>query len=97
MLHDPSKEPGTLQHFVSWLERQDPNTTYEFVCPNGCLVATYVNDCGLSRENDLSREVRLVFTGGDRRAIAAARPRTYGDALDRAREAIAEGWTALAP
>jgi hypothetical protein len=97
MLYDPKWEvetktdPLSLKAFVAWLEKQPPDTEYNYWCTTGeCLLDTYISQVTgkPSRPSELHHEV----CGGKSNyyEIAMPRPWTYGAALARARAAIAK-------
>jgi hypothetical protein len=100
MLYDPQWEfrndPFSLQSLVAWLERQDPLEDYCYSSTGECLLARYFAERGFNKvimaaaffyhfpRRDALYEV--AFLPEHFNAIAKGKVRTFGAALDRARE-----------
>lgn len=99
MLFDPKwtkktkANPLSVGGLVAWLERQPAETRYFFSDPENCLIAQYLTTSGYVAVgvggftfshgyHNRRRHEKLPSGFTD---IAAAFPRTYGAALERAR------------
>lgn len=90
-------KPLTFDHFINWLEGQDPKTTYCYAFARDCLHCRYKRSLGL--------EYRTPFLGGpfadrtkwdDEQKVeyCASQGATYGEALKAAyslRKSLAAG------
>jgi hypothetical protein len=90
MLYDPKweqkTEPLSLESLISWLEKQDASTQYDYTDPSACLITQWsglvLNTYGVA-----------ALFGGEGSRIAQGRAReehdanrwTFGAALKRAR------------
>lgn len=81
--------------FIDWLAAQDPEQSYDYISCRGCLIAQYLHCRGFPHAFVDSDRAYLRRYGLDRRVlppgwndIAEAKPRTFGAALARAREAL---------
>ncbi len=83
-------EMWNLANLIKWLETKDPNEEYEFYHDRECLLGQYVRFCGFHNYGiggwnctleGVNHEMPLVFGN-----IAASEPRTFGDALSRAKK-----------
>lgn len=92
MIYDPKWEaetktdPLSLKGLIAWLEKQPPETEYNFYCKTGeCLLDTYISHVtGKPSRPDL---LHYDVCGGmdNYYEIAQMMPWTYGAALERAR------------
>lgn len=96
MLYDPKwdkeietkADPYKLESLIAWLETQNPATTYNYHNLRGdCLLCQYLTASGV----DYIKYGELL-TANQRNRIAAARPWTFGNALERARAELIEAW-----
>lgn len=83
MLYDPKWEakadPMSLAALIAWLEKQPPDSKYDFMCiSGGCLLDLYFGRCTTPSEY-------VAFPESWRMDIAPGFPRTFGGALERAR------------
>jgi hypothetical protein len=90
-----TKTPS-LRGLIAWLETQDPTTEYRWGnISGGCLIGRYGASIGYTM-GDMCRnrpESDLTYYDicvGDTRAVALRMPHTFGAALDRARECLAD-------
>jgi hypothetical protein len=105
MLYDPKWEvkadPFSLPHFIAWLERQPPERMYDFHnCTGGCLIGQYIASfpdgqyiASFPRVGYVVACLRLFGTdslGKPNQDIAYEYPRTFGAALERARNLLSE-------
>ncbi len=91
----------TLPKLAAWLATQDPNTTYNYVNNFDCLVCRYLKAHGAYTVQCDSVAVQINRVGGwveiPHEVIEAALirngmpERTYGDALFKARQLLAQG------
>lgn len=97
MLYNPRWEQGVteLDKIISWLETQPPDETYGVMVPLWCLFGCYARATGVGlglslfhRHSRIKRESNRLYD--NYRQIADPAPRTYGAALERAREL--RGW-----
>jgi hypothetical protein len=93
MLYDPKWEvtvkSPSLEDFISWASRFDPDQTYSYDCyQGGCLYWLYIAKFGATPRTertigpDRFRDFRLAFF----RNVAGKRPWTFGAAVERARD-----------
>lgn len=104
MLYDPEWEKPSLASFVGWLETKDPKQRYDFNnCQGECLVGQYMASIGIewgeapsgaSRGDwggtNYIKVARAIFGHSNPFNVLITRPWTFGAALARAREALAE-------
>lgn len=95
MLYDPKWEievkadPFSLESLIAWLEKQPTAKEYDFCDCNGrCLLDQYAAAMGLKNESGLYVRLDAAFDGAAGFYIAVGFPRTFGAALDRARDAL---------
>jgi hypothetical protein len=81
MLYDPKWDLMTLENLIAWLEVQPTDGTYDWRCPEGCLIAHYLTD-RLGALPEYS--THLYQSMPHYHAIAAHEPWTFGAALERA-------------
>jgi hypothetical protein len=84
----PSAERPTpsLEGFVAWLERQDPQGTYNYWNVEGdCDVAQYVRSLGYSYSGDYWKATMPAYF---KLNIYACNRSTFGEVLEAAREAL---------
>ena len=75
----------SVEGLISWLERQDPATEYDFCdCNGGCLSDLYGIERGLDRAALYALHTHF-YKNGILWAVAAPQPNTYGAALARAK------------
>lgn len=77
----------TLRGLIAWLEKQDPGEVYDFLNPRACAFGQYC----LSINHDPPQWLdRAAMKMGEPRhtlsIIGSGFPRTFGGALERARE-----------
>jgi hypothetical protein len=48
MLYDPKWDKPSVAGFRAWLERQDPEATFNYCDCNGCAVGQYLDSVGTS-------------------------------------------------
>ena len=78
----------SLEGLIAWLELQPPLTAYDFLdCGGQCLIGRYL----IATTGKMWREHGLPWghLPFDLRMVAVGRGHTYGAALDRARELLA--------
>lgn len=83
----------SLEGLISWLETKPPETTYCYTDIGGCLVYQYFHARGIPicsmgalDWSDTTGGQHLLPPGLN--AVAVGNPRTYGGALQRAREML---------
>jgi hypothetical protein len=81
-------DPFTLEALIAWLEKQPPETDYNWMSGNDCLLCRYL------KANDIhfinyKRMQDMESDSGWRVASAVNGPTTYGAALSRARVLLA--------
>lgn len=97
MLYDPKWEKPadvmSVRSLIAWLERQPADKEYCYLDHGHCLIGDYLRSCGFSDIWVGGFTYRHSGTAGERRRlpdafedVAADFPRTYGAALERARE-----------
>lgn len=82
MLYDKRWEktdPLSLDSLIAWLEKQPPQTEYDYLDRCNCLLGQY-----LGRPVHLDEEIAITNDDMD---ILQGYPRTFGAALKRARSA----------
>lgn len=101
MLYNPAwrdPAPLTLPKLINWLERQPAAQEYNYVCPQSCLISSFLRAHGYPyaivnstfwRPRLLSQQ-QLSPLPPDIKRVAKEYPRTYSAALARARTALAE-------
>lgn len=79
-------DPYSLTSLAAWLETQPPQMSYKYTSANYCMLAQYFRELGMYYVPVLpfrwipgKRARRLL------ESLAAARPHTFGAALDRVR------------
>ena len=97
MLYNPRWERGVteLDEIISWLETQRPGRRYGYRCEFTCLFARYARAMEVGDRLDLFARQIAVAEHSNRlyyryQHIVRGGPRTYGAALERAREM--RGW-----
>ncbi len=79
-----------LANLIKWLETKDLDEEYDFYHDSECLLGQYVRFCGVHNYEiggwecsleGVTQEIPLAF--GD---IAVSEPRTFGEALSRAKK-----------
>lgn len=101
MLYDPKwdqqtkADPFTVESLITWLEKQPANEVYCYIDHGRCLISQYLIYHGYKNVQVYSDP---AFTHGDAEThvsypdifnyIAIKKERTFGGALERAREAL---------
>lgn len=90
ILYDPKwgtkvKQNENLIGFIAWLEKQNPETVYNYAFPDRCALAQYLKSQGkpymlYSNEAD-------EWVGGNDRILELG-PQTFGALLARAKAAL---------
>lgn len=80
-------DPFTLESLIVWLEKQPADRKYNWMSISGlCLIDQYIAALGLPTTAENYRR----FDVSIRSEVACAIPWTFGAALERAREALAQ-------
>ena len=89
-------DPNKLESLIAWLEQQPAHGKYDFIDPHNCLLCQYYRAGGIKvrsvnprfytietgESTDLPKHFNEIANGG-------REPETFGAALKRAREALA--------
>jgi len=92
MLADPKWDYNTVESFIAWLELQPPETTYDYWDCGDCVGTRYLKSKGFTYESypKLFNNIGTrVFICDGRAPGSDDKPWTYGQALQRARQALA--------
>ena len=80
-------DPFSLENLIAWLEKQPAQKEYDYLnCEGYCLIGQYLTAHG----KHWSRDYDLLGDSCLRVDVAGTAPYTFGAALNRAREALAE-------
>lgn len=96
MLYDPKWEQQTetgvpsLPGLIAWLETKDPAARYQWArCDGTCLIHQYLTSIGAELTDGTHDDCNYFRAqGGYPSGIAVKSPRTFGAALERAREVL---------
>jgi len=87
----------SLEGLISWLETQPPEARYAYHNPRECLMYEYLKERGVPLHStagdywrDKEQKAHHVIPAEINKGIVAMLPFTYGAALQRARELLAE-------
>lgn len=89
-------DPFTLESLIAWLEKQPADGSYDYGDSGRCLAAQYLLPTGLDRSRFIGRagpdleEIIPGLWGIASGFFTAPHDRTFGDALKRARKALAQ-------
>lgn len=89
--NDPVYEGVSLRSFIAWLETKPADETYDFVKPDVCATAQYLQSRGHSHLDsmiDFGPNPMPGEPGYWLNQIVGTSPYTFGAALTRAREAL---------
>lgn len=100
MLYNPQwrdQDPLTLTSFIAWLEQQPAKGKYDWWTPNRCLACQYLKATGHNQEGQKHTGYETIFGRARSKEtlvtyhkVCGTRPWTYGAALSRARDVLAE-------
>lgn len=101
MLYNPAWEapvkakphPVSLEGLITWLEKQNPDTRYNYTSNSDCLLSRYFRSCGYLRVRCYldGFHYSLIFFKNipeEMNYVAGDYGWTYGAALDRARRVV---------
>jgi hypothetical protein len=85
-------DPFSLESLIAWLEKQPADATYDYCISSSCLIAQYLQACGVEEfdiESPMLSERPEIQDFG-RIANGGQPVDTFGAALDRARKMLAQ-------
>ncbi len=82
----------SIHGLINWLERQDPETEYDYTLPATCLLTAYFKSHGVRPEGafDYGPVCSMTAPWAEISDNKVGVPNTYGAALARAKSIVAE-------